>query len=120
MAVTDIHIYAENTRCLLHNQGRSVCVSSFSSMERGDWKSLQLIRVQNARFFQDDYMGKKKRKCSFRYNDISYTFPVTCPNFDKYLNSTLPCYLTISMSGPIAFDEDTESSCWKMVAGIIE
>lgn len=119
MTVTDIDKYTENTSYLLHNRDRSVRLSTFASKPKNKWKSLQLIQVQNARFFRDDYEGKKRRRCSFRYRNTYYDFPVTCPSFDNHINSRLSCYLTISMSGPIAFAGNPIKSCWKIVAGII-
>ena len=82
--VTDIHKYSENTPYLLHNRHRSVRLSTFPSKPKNEWKSLQLIQVQNAKFFQDDFEGKKKRKCRFRYRNISYTYtPTHCQ--DQFL-----------------------------------
>lgn len=114
----EISQYVENTPHLLHNCERGVSLEYFADKPKDKWKSLQLIEIRNARFFRDNYMGNIKRKCSFNYNDAHYTLPVTCPSFDSYVDTTIGCYLTVSLAGPISFDS-SPPTCWKMVAGVI-
>lgn len=118
LSVKEVSQYLENTQLLLHNNCRYVWLKDFKNIPSSSWKSLQLISANKAHFFCDSYEGKKKRKCSFQYNHKDYTLPVTCPNFDRYVDSRLSCYLTVSLGGPIPL-RDSGLKCWKMVAGII-
>ena len=119
MSKRDVLGLVENTdSCLLHNRDKKVCLSEFgTTIPQSKWKSLQLIRVPNTRF-QENQWGKKE--CLFNYKGTHYTLKTTYPNVEKYLGKKGDFILTISMGGPYRRKQEDELCCWKMVAGVIE
>lgn len=83
--------------------------------------SLYLIRVQNLRFYRDNY---DRRKVSFLYNRILYRLSCTDPNFDSLIQrqdlNTNYAILCISLAQPIAYNLNgvNEIRHYKLVASI--
>ena len=118
ISTNDALQYTEETKHLLHNFEKSVLASDFNSnISRGDWKSLQLIKVKKAHFAKNIW---DKLECNFKYSGHWYLLKTPCPEADNFINSSIDCILTISMGSAYKKSGDTISHCWKMVAGIIK
>lgn len=73
-------------------------------------QSLYLVQTKNLNL----YTLEQKRRAKFSYNNISYDFPVTDPNFDKIMTegkntSGILC---------ISLGENFNGYCYKIVATI--
>jgi hypothetical protein len=113
---------AEETQFLLHNNGKKVDPDIFKQMPKRQWKSLQLIYVEDAHFGLNPW---QKPYCLFKYSKISYELKVTDPiAIDKIEKKgkkiSEKCLLTVSMATPFKSPAYEKEFCWKMVAGIIE
>lgn len=118
MTEDEVMQYIENTTCLLHNNEKKVFLFEFQDdIPESNWKSLQLIHVENARFYKNPW---NKTECSFSYSGHRYLLPVLCPEGDEQIGSRGNYLLTISMGGPYRRKQEDELACWKMVAGVIE
>ncbi len=118
MSVDEIIKYTENSHFLLHNHDKKVLPSYFrDEIPSSQWKSLQLIQVENSLFSKKP---RGKIKCDFIYSSQSYTLPAPCPEADSYLRQGGSYILTISLAGPFAREIGDEEYCYKMVAGAIK
>lgn len=118
MDKSEISNYIENTETfVLHNRDKKVALSDFSDLiplER--WKSLQLIHVKGACIVKNPW---DKLQCSFKYNNVVYTLPSTCPEAANHVGNRCDFILTISLGGPYKKNQEDPLYCWKMVAGVI-
>jgi hypothetical protein len=121
LSISDVERYTENTPYLLHNQDRKVDPDIFTQIPRNQWKSLQLIRVND---LIASLNQRRKAHCTFNYSGVSYRLKVTDPTIidkiNKSHNISKQCLLTISMATPWAAQGNEKPYCWKMVAGVIE
>lgn len=74
-------------------------------------QSLYLVEVENLELYVSEY---KKRRARFKFNDISYDFAVTDPNFEKIRNDTNEPRSVLCIS----LGSNYQGSCFKLVAGI--
>jgi hypothetical protein len=120
MSKQEVLKYVENLNgFLLHNHSDRIPLVEFeNSVPPNRWKSLQLIRVNNAQFRNNSW---GKLECHFRYNDLQYVLKAeSCPEAHNYVNVTGDFLLCVSMGGPYRRNPEDELCCWKMVAGVIE
>jgi hypothetical protein len=123
LTVNEIEKYIEETKLLLHSHDNKVDPTIFSTLPHSSWKSLQLIKVNDAEFFSRQYENIECF-CSFTYSGTHYRLKLTVIiAIDKikigaHLNSR--CLLTVSMTTPFKTPAYEIPYCWKMVAGVIE
>jgi len=117
----DILKYVDEDPLLLHNDDKKVDPEYFTSIQKKQWKSLQLIQARDVRFGKNPW---NKWKCYFSYYHHCYELSITDAEVRDHLNAggkiARKCFLTISMGGPYDRDNSGKKFCWKMVAGVVE
>ena len=77
-------------------------------------QSLFLIQAKDVLLYSNNYKDKKRRRVKFLYNNITYDFACTDPNFDnfnnRYFNDAILC---------ISLGETYREKHFKIVASII-
>jgi hypothetical protein len=119
--------YCEDDSCLLHNDRDRVLFSELQALPRDQKKSLQLIRCNDARFYETlSLRSKKQARIQFTYGGMQrrgYDLVVTDPLVEARVlrgEAVSPsCVILVSLGGP--FPEGSPSAnCFKLAAGILE
>ena len=124
VASEDILKYCESGPTILHNALDHVPWNHLQSLPPSQWKSLQFVRVTDARFHETpSARGVLQVRAQFSYGDSSYDLVVTDSLAEQAVRASRPigadCALLISLGGP--FPEDAPApQCYKLVAGVIE
>ena len=114
--------YCENDDIILHNHEDRVVASFFDGIPRIQWKSLQLVRNRNVRFYLD-YWGKRRavfRDGQGHYLELAVKDPVFLKKLVKNEDISEDCIMAISLAGPWSLSDTEIKYCYKLVAGVIE
>lgn len=122
--VEDVLKYCEGNEIILHNDADHVDASALDALDKKRWKSLQLVRVQDAVFERDRYKNTRWRVTftdgSGNELRLKLTDPVAHNKLARKVKIGPKCLLTISLAGPWRPTPVVPKRCYKLVAGVIE
>ena len=95
----------------LWGESNLIPYSEISSGQIAISQSLYLVEIQDLNLYIPD---QNKRRATFKYNNITYDFPVTDPNFDNIIRNSIQTSGIICVS----LGEEFNSSCYKLIANI--
>lgn len=103
----------------MHTGSDRVAEADLAPLELPARRSLQLIRVRDARFYLSrPYDGRQHVKTHFTYADVAYDIVVTDPLIEDRIWREQPvrpdCLMTVSLGGPYG------GFHYKLVAAVIE
>ncbi len=119
-------VLCEDDSIVLHNHEDHITSEELEKMPFYEWKSLQLVHLDNT-YFRRDYWNPRRWRVHFRnrgnhYFELKLTDHLISDKLEKGENISKNCFLTISLAGPWRplDDESQPERCYKLVAGVVE
>jgi hypothetical protein len=125
LTIEQVIKYCEDDTIILHNENDCVDESYFCSIQKSQWKSLQLVHSTKIVFHSSTWENKKRWRASFQYGkgghiDLGVTDPIIIERLNKGTEISKDCLITISLAGPWSPSSSEPKRCYKLIAGVIE
>ena len=110
ISLEDLQDYLDEPESIW-GQGNRIDYDLICSSQLHIQQSLYLVQVESLNLY---YTQDRKRRASFIYNQITYDFAVTDPNFDNIMNENMSLRSVLCIS----LGEVYEGFCYKLIATI--